>query len=211
MSYHNRHRAVAKRARAASLADSRRSVMRLLLLALLGLGIALIPFIAKAEETLAISAIPVPPANIEQPIEQPALAAPAPAVTALPDSGIIAPDAPAAAQPSSVQDVIKAQLAAIRDRDADAAYALMTHDFHEENLDALTFLATMRFDQRAIYNHEEYTFLDKQGTGPVAIQKVRMNDHYGDPVTVIYRLEEQGDGSWLIDSFTILNEEAQPI
>ena len=210
MTYYNRHKAAMKRARAVSrvrsLADSRRAVMRVLLLAMLGLAIALVPFIAKAEDTVAISAIPAPPATIEKPAQ----AAPAPA-DKLPDSGLIAPDATAAARPGSAQDVIKAQLAAIRARDADAAYALMTHDFHEENIDALTFMATMRFDQRAIYNHEEYTFLDKQGTGPVAIQKVRMNDHYGDPVTVIYRLEEQGDGSWLIDSFTILNAEAQPI
>lgn len=204
MSYHHRHRAVAKQARVASLngslADSRRAVMRLLLLTLLGLAIALIPFIAKAEDKLAVSAIPIPPASIEQPTQ----AAPDPGTETLAETA-------EATLPSSVHDVISAQLAAIRARDADAAYALMTHDFHEENLDALTFMATMRFDQRAIYNHEEFTFLDKQGSGPVTIQKVRINDHYGDPVTVIYRLEEQGDGSWLIDSFTILNAEAQPI
>ena len=176
--------------------------MRLLLLAMLGLAIALMPFIAKAEEKLAVSAIPVPPAAIETP-------APQAAPETDKEADLVAPDAGAAH--NSAQDVIKAQLAAIRDRDADAAYSFMTHDFHEENSDALTFMATMRFDNRAIYNHKEFTFLDKQGTGPVTIQKVRMNDHYGDPVTVIYRLERQEDGSWLIDSFTTLHIEAQPI
>jgi hypothetical protein len=116
-----------------------------------------------------------------------------------------------AAQPNGVQDVIKQQLSAIRSRDADGAYALMTHDFHERHEDAKTFLASMRFDNRAIYNHEEYTFLDQQGSGPVSIQKVRVNDHYGTPITVIYRLEQQEDGSWLIDSFMTLDAEAQPI
>jgi ketosteroid isomerase-like protein len=129
----------------------------------------------------------------------------------LPDSAIIPPDAPVSAQPHSAQDAIKAQLSAIRARDADAAYALMTKDFHKEHPDALAFFAKMRFDKRAIYNHEEYTFLDTQGTGPVTLQKVRMNDHYGSPVTVIYRLEQQADGHWLIDSFTILKIDAQPI
>ena len=119
--------------------------------------------------------------------------------------------AAAAAAINDGQDVIRQQLAAIRDRDADAAYALMTHDFHEENEDPKTFLAAMRFENRAIYNHEEFTFLDKQGSGPVSIQKVRIHDHYGTPVTVIYRLERQEDGSWLIDSFTTLDAEAQPI
>jgi hypothetical protein len=127
----------------------------------------------------------------------------------------VKPDTPApaavAAALNGVQDVIRQQLEAIRQRDADAAYALMTHDFHEEHDDPKTFLATMRFENRAIYNHEEFTFLDKQGSGPVSIQKVRIHDHYGEPVTVIYRLEQQEDGSWLIDSFTMLDAEAQPI
>lgn len=175
--------------------------MRLLLLGLLGAAIALFPLIAKAEETLAVSALPVPP--VVAPVETPA--------AALPESAIVAPAAPATAASHSVQDVIKAQLAAIRSRDADAAYALMTADSHKKNLDAKTFLATMRFNQRAMYNHGEFTFLDNQSTGSVSLQKVRINDHYGDPVTVIYRLEQQEDGRWLIDSFTTLHIDAQPI
>lgn len=113
----------------------------------------------------------------------------------------------------SVQDVITQQLNAIHDRNADAAYATMSHDFHENFEDSRNFMNDLRFRHRAIYNHEDFTFLDKQGssTGPVALQKVRMNDHYGEPITVIYRLEQQDDGSWLIDSFTILDAEAQPI
>lgn len=112
---------------------------------------------------------------------------------------------------SAAQEVIRQQLAAIRARDAEAAYAFMTHDFHEVNNDPRQFLAAMRFENRAIYNHDDFTFLNKQGSGPVAIQKVRIHDHYGVPVTVIYRLEQQEDGSWLIDSFMTLDAEAQPI
>ncbi len=192
-----------KRAVAASLSDSRRQVMRLLLLGIAGAAIALIPFIARAEETVVASAMPVPPVIAAQPA--------APESLPLPPGDIITPDEAAAADPRTVQEVIKAQLAAIRARDADLAYSFMSHDFHEENHDALTFLSDMRFTQRGIYNHDEYTFLDSQSTDDINLQKVRMNDHYGKPVTVIYRMERQDDGSWLIDSFTILKIDAQPI
>ena len=119
---------------------------------------------------------------------------------------------PGSAATQSAQDVISKQLTAIRTRDADTAYSMMTHDFHENFEDAKNFLSDLRFEHRAIYNHEDFTFLDKQSSsGPVSLQKVRINDHYGIPITVIYRLEQQEDGSWLIDSFTILDAEAQPI
>lgn len=112
---------------------------------------------------------------------------------------------------NGVQDVVRAQLNAIRNRDADAAYALMTHDFHDVHEDARGYLGTLRFQNRAIYNHKDFTFLDQQSSGATSLQKVRLTDHFGQPVTVIYRLEQQDDGSWLIDSFTVLDSEAQPI
>lgn len=148
--------------------------MRALLLAGVGLALALVPLIARAADA------PPTAANITQGVQ-------------------------------GAQDVIRAQLSAIRARDADAAYAFMSHEYHEGHEDAKTFLSMMRFQHRAIYNHEDYTFLDKQGSGPVSIQKVRLTGRDGKPVTIIYRMEQQADGSWLIDSFTSLDEEAQPI
>lgn len=147
--------------------------MRLILVASLGLLIALLPFLARAADDPAAQPLPG----------------------------------------QSVQEVISHQLNAIHDRDADAAFATLTHDFGENFEDSKNFMNDLRFEHRAIYNHEDFTFLNKQGAdnGPVSIQKVRMNDHYGDPITVIYRMEQQADGSWLIDSFTVLDAEAQPI
>lgn len=172
--------------------------MRLLLLGLLGAALALFPLIAKAEETLAISAIPPPPVV-------------APPVAAAPPGDIPAPGPAAPVAMPGVQDVIKAQLIAIRTRDAAAAHALMTPDSHTAKDDSKTFFSKMRFTQRALYNHEDYTFLENQSTGDVSLQKVRINDHYGAPVMVIYRLERQASGHWLIDSYTILETDAQPI
>ena len=109
------------------------------------------------------------------------------------------------------RDLITRQLAAIRHRDADMVWALTTDDFHEKFDTAKDFLSHLRFRLRPIYNHEDYKFLNQSETGDSLIQKVEMEDSYGDPVMVIYRLEQQDDGQWLIDSFAILAPEAQPI
>ncbi len=110
-----------------------------------------------------------------------------------------------------VHDIITQQLEAIKTRDADLAFSLTTDNFHEKFNDALKFLGEIRFEYRPIYNHESYSFLSRHDMKGALLQKVEMEDRYGDPVIVIYKLKEQENGGWLIDSFTILDLEAQPI
>ncbi len=108
-------------------------------------------------------------------------------------------------------ELIRRQLSAISDRDADLAYALTTDHFHEKFDTAKEFLSHLRFELRPIYNHENVTFLEQHQTQRGLVQKVKMEDRYGEPVTVIYRLMQQDEGQWLIDSFAILALEADPI
>lgn len=109
------------------------------------------------------------------------------------------------------EDLITRQLHAIKTRDADLAWSMTTGDFHKKFDDGKDFLSHLRLELRPIYNHEDYTFLDHSQNGNVMMQKVEMEDRYGTPVTVLYRLEKQQDGQWLIDSFTVLEAEAEPI
>ena len=108
------------------------------------------------------------------------------------------------------RDLITQQLDAIRERDAERVWSLTTENFHAKFDTGKDFLAQLRLRLRPIYNHKGYRFLSQSGTQGNLIQKVEMEDRYGDPVTVIYRIEQQ-DGRWLIDSFAVLPRDAEPI
>lgn len=114
---------------------------------------------------------------------------------------------------NKAQNIIKKQLAAISDRDAEAAFDFMTPPAHENFETAGDFLSDMRFEYGPIYNHMDIKFLGHFENGATTIQKVSLKDRYSaESVTVIYKLKLQDDGQWLIDSFTLLDfGEAQPI
>ena len=131
----------------------------------------------------------------------------------LPVTSVAAPAAATAGDP--VRDLIARQMEAIRDRDAEQAFAHTTAAFHEHYNTAQNFLSHVRFEYRPLYNHKEFAFLDSHEIdGGGLLQKVKVEDSYGDsPVTVIFRLQKQDDGQWLIDSFTILGggDDGRPI
>lgn len=111
-----------------------------------------------------------------------------------------------------VHQIIREQLAAIQKRDADKAFALTTDKFHDKYDSALDFLAKMRIDHRTIYNYKRYSFLEPENDREDrAVQRVRITDRYGHSAIVIYRLVQQPGGMWLIDSFMVLESDAQPI
>lgn len=112
---------------------------------------------------------------------------------------------------NKAHDLIRKQLTAIKARDADLAWSLATVDFHEKFETGKEFLTHLRLRLRPLYNNEDVTFLDQADTQEGIIQKVEIDEHNGEPVTVIYRLEEQEDGELLIDSFAVLAPEADPI
>lgn len=113
----------------------------------------------------------------------------------------------------TIQKLISDQLDAIRERDADLAYALTTGALHRKYETAGQFLSEMRFSYRPVYNHESYRFLDQTETETGSlIQRVEVSYTHGDPTVVIYRLQRTPEGDWGIDSFTVLDfEEGQPI
>ena len=115
--------------------------------------------------------------------------------------------------PDPAHDLIRKELDAISARDSELAWSLTTDRYQEKFDSDKEFLSHLRFRERPIYNHGSFKFLDQHGGQNNLIQKVEMEDIYGDPVTVIYRLEKQDDGRWLIDSFAILNSasESDPI
>ena len=108
----------------------------------------------------------------------------------------------------TIQSLISDQLDAIRERDADLAFALTTGMVHEKFDSATEFMSDMRFSYRPIYNHKTYRFLDQVETETGGlVQRVEVTYARGEPATVIYRLQRNPDGAWAISSFAVLGGE----
>ena len=111
-----------------------------------------------------------------------------------------------------VRDIIRKELYAIRARDADAAFALISPDLHEKFENAKNYLSQMRFEYRPIYNHEDFTFTERHHVNGGTVQKVEIEGPYDEePLTIMYRVEPQENGALAIDSFTILEAESEPL
>lgn len=127
----------------------------------------------------------------------------------------LTPTLPAPETKSEEQDVIhgliRKQLKAIRDRDAEVAYSLTSNKMHKKYDDAKDYLNTMRFDYRPIYNHKIYSFGEQNKIGDAVLQQVSIEDQYGDEVLVLFRVETKEDKDLAIASFAIIQSEADPL
>jgi hypothetical protein len=112
---------------------------------------------------------------------------------------------------SPAEPLIRAQLAAIRNRDAEGAFSLTSEKFHKKYDSSDEFLTHLRLKLRPIYNHEKFVFMEETKTENGYIQRVSVKERKGETFTVIYRLEQNNEGEWLIDSFAILPVSAEPI
>lgn len=111
-----------------------------------------------------------------------------------------------------VQGLIIRQLAAIKARDAQEAFALTSASIHDKYKNAKNYLGHMRFEFRSLYNHEDFQFLDRHNIGADLIQKVQITNMNNEPVLVIFKLVPDDAKSWVIDSFSVIGgEETQPI
>lgn len=110
-----------------------------------------------------------------------------------------------------IHDIIVKQLKAFRDRDAAAAYALTSTDIREKYLDAKAFLHNVRVTYRALYENASYTFLERSEINGSHIQKMEIVDSDGKTATVLCRIVKNDSGEWMIDSYMVLESDAQPI
>ena len=112
-----------------------------------------------------------------------------------------------------IRELISTQLGAIHDRDAETAFSTLGDSLHGKFDSAKKFLARMRFEYSPIYNHDSYSFLESHSlkNGDI-IQKVKVRDRYSDGSSlVIYHIKMDVEGHWVIDSFTVIEDESTPI
>ncbi len=115
------------------------------------------------------------------------------------------------AQPLGLEDVVKRHLRAVRERNEQQAYAYITPAFQEKYEDPEGFMKALRYSYRPLYKHLSYRFLESNAFGNITMQQMEITGQDGKTVTVLVRLMRQEDGSWLIDGYTILEAEEDPI
>lgn len=111
------------------------------------------------------------------------------------------------------QDIIEQQLKAFRDRDATLAFELTSDKIRTKyDDDEKRYLQMMRYLYRPLYENDSYTFLESAVVGEAHIQKLELIDLDGDATIVIYRIVPgKKDGTWLVDGYTLLEAESEPI
>lgn len=109
----------------------------------------------------------------------------------------------------NIHHVIEEQLRAFRERDAENAFSFASENLKGKYRNSKHFMKTVRFSYKPLYEHLSYAFLDQNIVNGDIIQKVEMIDRKGMPILVLYKLKKMDD-QWLIDGYTVLNNDAQP-
>lgn len=110
-----------------------------------------------------------------------------------------------------IRTTIQKQLTAISSRNAELAFSMISEKMHKKYSTPQEFLGKIRFEYRPIYNYETFEFLDHHDLNGDLLQKVSITDRYGEEAIALYRLKKNTQGSWLIDSFSILYNDGQAI
>lgn len=108
--------------------------------------------------------------------------------------------------------VIERQLKAFRMRDASGAFGYVSRSLQRKYQSPVRFLRSVRYTYRPLYEHLSYRFTGSQRYENSLLQKVELIGPDGMPVTALYRLIQNAEeGVWTIDSYTILEPDAQPV
>ncbi len=105
---------------------------------------------------------------------------------------------PTSADRQAIQTVINNQMAAFKRDDADQAFSFAAPSIQRMFGSAETFIAMVRQGYQPVYRPSQVRFADLAYQDGVLIQTVRMVGPDGAPVTALYSMEQQADGSWKI-------------
>ena len=103
-----------------------------------------------------------------------------------------------AADRDAIRAVIENQLAAFQRDDGTAAFALASPHIREEFGTIENFMEMVRRGYRPVYRPREVVFGDVTVTDGRIVQRVLLVGPDGAPVTALYTMEQQPDGTWRI-------------
>jgi len=109
----------------------------------------------------------------------------------------------AAADRGAIRAVVEDQLAAFQRDDGTAAFALASPHIREQFGSVENFMEMVRTGYQPVYRPREVAFGDVTITDGRIVQRVLLVGPDGIPVTALYTMERQPDGSWRIAGCTL--------
>ncbi len=104
----------------------------------------------------------------------------------------------------SVRAVVQGQLDAFAKDDARRAFSFAAPGIRKTFGNPAAFLAMVKRSYPVVYRPARVAFLQSNGKGDDAIQRVQMLDAQGEAWLAIYSLERQKDGAWRITGCSVV-------
>jgi len=118
---------------------------------------------------------------------------------------------PDAADKAAIRTVVEAQLAAFKQDDASAAFSFASPRIKAIFKDADNFMRMVKQDYQPVYRPKAVSFRNLETIEGNLVQPVLVIGPSGAPVTALYIMEKQDDGSWLIGGCVLAQEPDKPI
>ena len=119
-------------------------------------------------------------------------------------------EASASSMLSPVDQVIKEQLEAIRERNDRVAYELNTQEIKDAFEDPQSFMRMVRRQKSPLYEHVSYEILSPVREGS-KFHKVRLLDKYGHDAMAMFKMKQSADGAWKTEDIIVLTTENDPL
>ena len=102
-----------------------------------------------------------------------------------------------------IHELIDRHVRAIRARNADRAYHLISLTQQESYGTAKEYWRDVRDNMRLLFNHRSYKFLGQNQINGMIIQKVSMTDPSGKENLVIFRVKQNDANMWRIENVIV--------
>ena len=111
---------------------------------------------------------------------------------------------------SPIDDVIKKQLQAIRERNDRTAYELNANIIQDEYEDPQSYMRNLRRQKSALYNHVGYEIIPSSRPES-KFHKVKLIDKFGKSVMALFKMEQNDKGEWRTNDIVVLTPSDDPI
>lgn len=117
----------------------------------------------------------------------------------------------AAVDRAAIRTAVEGQMTAFRRDDGAAAFAYASPRIRAIFKDPDTFMRMVRKDYQPVYRPKAVSFRDPETIEGSLVQPVQVVGPNGVPITALYIMERQGDGSWRIGGCVLVAEPAKGI
>ena len=114
------------------------------------------------------------------------------------------------ATPSVIDNIIKGQLEAIRERNDRAAFEFNGKNIKDNFEDPQSYMRMLRREKQSLYNHVSFQFLNP-GQNDAPFHKVKLMDKYGNSAIAMFKMEKDEGGEWKTKDIIILQLDNDPI